>query len=238
MLKNFFFCTYKKTNWVEIVLPLGPKFLWLWRSPELYWRQIAAIVPKFPSPRAHLKCAWTHFLSCSPNFDHIVSKPNQPKKETKKIHFPQIHTFWKFTYLILNIGKIHFIQVTQHLVDLRRILQNCSCGLSQMVQSSVPSQSLRQRSYSSNLNKRRISLETKRKCKWLCEKMQITLIALSCSGRTSLSAELSHPSRFLEKERMHCVKLLGMGFNTCNCQTKANTSKMAKYILKILRLQN
>ena len=91
MSKNFFFCTYKKTNWVEIVLPLGPKFLWLWRSPELYWRQIAAIVPKFPSPRAHLKCAWTHFLSCSPNFDHIVSKPNQPKKETK------ISIFLKFT---------------------------------------------------------------------------------------------------------------------------------------------
>ena len=95
MLKNFFFCTYKKTNWVEIVLPLGPKFLWLWRSPELYWRQIAAIVPKFPSPRAHLKCAWTHFLSCSPNFDHIVSKPNQPKKETKKNQFSSNSHFLK-----------------------------------------------------------------------------------------------------------------------------------------------
>ena len=57
---------------------------------------------------------------------------------------------------------------------------------------------------------------------------KITLIALSSSGTTSLSAALSHPSRFLEKERMHCVKLLGMGFNTCNFQKDRQTLQVQK----------
>ena len=145
--------TYKKTNWVEIVLPLGPKFLGLWRSPELYWRPIATIVPKFPSPLAHLKYAWTHSLSCSPNLDHIVSKPNQPEKKGKQVNFSIFPEYKKSFYLILNIGKIHFVQVTQHLIDLTGILQHGSGSLSQMVQSSVPTQSLRQRSHGSDLYK-------------------------------------------------------------------------------------
>ena len=76
--------TYKTTNWVETVLPLWPKLLWLWRPPGPYWRQIATIVPKFPNRQALPKYVWTHFLSYSPNLDRSADKPIQPKMKTWK----------------------------------------------------------------------------------------------------------------------------------------------------------
>lgn len=43
----------------------------------------------------------------------------------------------------LHIGEVHTVQVTQHLVDLRRVLQDCPCCLGQVIEGRIPSQGLR-----------------------------------------------------------------------------------------------
>lgn len=51
----------------------------------------------------------------------------------------------------LDIGKVHFIEIRPHLVDLTGILQHSSCSLCEVVQRSIPTQGLRKGTYSSNL---------------------------------------------------------------------------------------
>lgn len=51
----------------------------------------------------------------------------------------------------LDIGKINTVEVIEHLVNLRSVLQDSSGCLSQMIKRCVSSQSLSKGTYSGNL---------------------------------------------------------------------------------------
>lgn len=51
----------------------------------------------------------------------------------------------------LNVGKVHAVEIGEHLVDLGGILEDGSCCLGQMVQTRVTSQSLRKSTDHSHL---------------------------------------------------------------------------------------
>lgn len=51
----------------------------------------------------------------------------------------------------LHIGKVHSIEVIQHLVNLGRVLQHCSCRLRQVVEGRVAPQRLCEGAYNTHL---------------------------------------------------------------------------------------
>lgn len=55
----------------------------------------------------------------------------------------------------LDIGKINTVEVIEHLVDLRSVLQHSTSCLSQMIKRCVSSQSLSKGTYSGNLGRER-----------------------------------------------------------------------------------
>lgn len=55
----------------------------------------------------------------------------------------------------LHVGEVHTIQVTEHLVDLRGVLQDSTCCLGQVVQRRVSAQGLRKGTNSGYLRHRK-----------------------------------------------------------------------------------
>ena len=54
----------------------------------------------------------------------------------------------------LHVGEVHAVEVAEHLVDLRRVLQHGPRRLRQVVQGRVATQRLSKGTYSSNLARR------------------------------------------------------------------------------------
>ena len=46
------------------------------------------------------------------------------------------------TCTYLHIGKVHSVEVIEHLVDLRRVLQDCPGSLGKVIEGSVASEGL------------------------------------------------------------------------------------------------
>ena len=54
----------------------------------------------------------------------------------------------------LHIGKVHAVEVAEHLVDLGGVLQHCPGRLRQMVEGRVPPQGLRKGTHHTDLGRR------------------------------------------------------------------------------------
>lgn len=63
----------------------------------------------------------------------------------------------------LHVSEVHSVEVAEHLVDLRGVLQDGSSRLSQMIQRGVTAQGLRKRTHYCSLHRRqnRVSINTK-----------------------------------------------------------------------------
>lgn len=174
--RRAFLQTCRRTTWAGTVEPPGESWADARRAWALEWPRCPARLPIAPESFAAVAWPWSPAPSAEPLPPH-TDTPMMPapihqhedrtagshlySESTEIYHMNQsTHTHKKHHSCIiantktcsdLYVGKVNTVEVTQHLVDLWRVLQHGTCRLSQVVQRCVSAQCLRKGTNSGNL---------------------------------------------------------------------------------------